>query len=67
MLMINSIQHAQDFPLTNDKIPFRNQFEQEEKDLIEKLIELTLSPRLSKYDWILSGFNFIDIFILVLV
>jgi hypothetical protein len=50
MLIIILIQYTQDFPRNNNKILSRNQFEQEGKDLIEKLIEFTLSPHILKYD-----------------
>jgi hypothetical protein len=46
MLIIILIQYEQDF-VRNDNIIFSQN--QEGKDLIEKLIEFTLSPRLSKY------------------
>jgi hypothetical protein len=50
MFIIILIQYTQDFPRNDNKILSRNQFEQEGKDLIEKLIEFTLSPYISKYD-----------------
>ncbi len=46
MLIIILIQYEQDFVRNDNKIFSRNQ---EGEDLIEKLIEFTLSPRLSKY------------------
>jgi len=67
MLISILSEHKQDFLENDQKILSRIKFEQEEKDIIEKLFEFTLSQHLSKYNSLLFYFIFSKIYSFILV
>jgi len=61
MLVIILSEHKEDFLINDQKILFRNQLEQEEKDMIEKLFQFILSQHLSKYNSLLIYYYYFSL------